>query len=633
MKAPLSYVPALAPALGLIAGILLFTAGASGWAAAVVGGVGLAVMVVWRHWWSAAGVAAATGWAVAALAAPNQSPQGLFCGRHVAMSAVVRGVSASERATSLIVAVDSVGAGAAELVGVPPFNMLLSTTPDWMPPLQGQRIAFTAVPEPVEVADSAGVFADRSLYYLTHGITATAWLASDDLRPVNAPGGLSGWMARRKADVIHRLAMAGLSPEAFALTAALLTGDTDDLSPHVTANFRAAGVAHALALSGFHVGAVATIVMLLLFPLRAFYRLRPWIAGATVLAVWGFTMLVGMPDSAVRAAIMLSVYCLAVMLGRESNSYNSLCVAVLIILAFRPYSLFSAGFQLSVGAVAGMLVFARALNPVDPRHAVLFKVAQMGAVSVAAMLGTLPVVIACFHALPLLFIVGNLLILWILPLLMGGGILLVAASAAGLHAVWLEWLMNLLARYAEAVTSALASTKALTLDGLYPTSAQIALCAAAVAGVALAVHLLGRWRIGAVAATLALCLAVPLARGAGRPESEAFVIKRGKNVTVVVRHRATAVAIPLKDSAYRAYEARQLSHTLDDYLSRNRVDTLRFTTGDFDLGPFTRRGDVLTFGQHKIQIAGEPADSVGAGSAPWHPVGAAMNSDGSFPLF
>lgn len=225
-------------------------------------------------------------------------------------------------------------------------------------------------------------------------------LQSDRERGITPPPAQS-----RLAAAIYASPMQG--PTA-AFAAATLVADRSYVAPTERDAFRGAGIAHLLALSGFHVGIMAMLAMWITTPLVLLsYRRLPRIIAA-VGAVWAFAVVGGMAPSLVRAAVMFSVLMLTRLLGRYPSPFNSLAVAATVILGIWPSALTDAGFVLSFTAVAGILVFADVINPFDrSAHTRLHALAAFVAVPAGAMLGTLPVVATVFGAVPMLSLPAN----------------------------------------------------------------------------------------------------------------------------------------------------------------------------------------------------------------------------------
>ncbi|MGE3777951.1 MAG: ComEC/Rec2 family competence protein, partial [Pirellulaceae bacterium] len=133
------------------------------------------------------------------------------------------------------------------------------------------------------------------------------------------------------------------------LAAAVLLGSREQVDADVNQDFLTTGTSHLLSISGLHVGILA-------------YGL--WAAGRSGwfhrrLALWGamgfvtaYAALTFAEPPVVRAAVLISVICLARLCGRQALSFNTLAVAGLIVFAQNPAAIFQAGTQLSFLAVA-----------------------------------------------------------------------------------------------------------------------------------------------------------------------------------------------------------------------------------------------------------------------------------------
>jgi len=115
------------------------------------------------------------------------------------------------------------------------------------------------------------------------------------------------------------------------------------------------GIAHILAVSGLHISIAAAALMWLMRMLRA-NRFVAFAAMNVVLLL--LIMMADSPVSAVRAAIMADMICTARLFRRQTDVFTSLSTAVLLICTVNPYSIYSAGFQMSVAGTFGIGVFA-----------------------------------------------------------------------------------------------------------------------------------------------------------------------------------------------------------------------------------------------------------------------------------
>ncbi|MDQ7833256.1 MAG: DNA internalization-related competence protein ComEC/Rec2 [Desulfovibrionaceae bacterium] len=149
-----------------------------------------------------------------------------------------------------------------------------------------------------------------------------------------------------------------------AMLLALLTGDRSELTTLDMDLVRRASLAHALALSGMHVGYVAALGWLLAWLAG---RVRPTIflrlprhKLAVLLAaplVCGYVWLGGATPSLVRAAMMFGCFGLLILLERPRILLDGLFLALALIVAAAPLSVFDIRLQLSALAVAGIAVF------------------------------------------------------------------------------------------------------------------------------------------------------------------------------------------------------------------------------------------------------------------------------------
>lgn len=204
------------------------------------------------------------------------------------------------------------------------------------------------------------------------------------------------------------------SPES-ELVNAITIGEKRGIPQDVRVEFSKAGVAHVLAISGLHVGAVAIAFFFLIKWLlkRSEYLLLrfqvPRLAAAmTILPIFLYAAVAGFSTSTVRAFIMISLYLLSIVIGKEEYRLNTLCAAALIILLWHPWSLFELSFQLSFSAVFAILL-AHKFYPFKFRT-LEDKLYSLAKTTIAATLITFPLVANSFGILPLVSIPANLIL-------------------------------------------------------------------------------------------------------------------------------------------------------------------------------------------------------------------------------
>ncbi|MEL7659527.1 DNA internalization-related competence protein ComEC/Rec2 [Acetobacterium wieringae] len=205
-------------------------------------------------------------------------------------------------------------------------------------------------------------------------------------------------------------------------------------------SFQDAGVTHVLSVSGLHVGYVFLMLSSLLFILKI--KKQYWIL-FLVPALLFYVALTGFAAPVIRAAIMLLCLTGGQRLHRERDALNQLCLAGIIILFIWPAQLFQAGFQLSMGAMLGIILFYLPLLYAYEKHRNKKRVnpkikagpvIQGLVLTFCATVGTLPIVLYHFKSFTLMSFLSNLLVVPLVGafLLVGMVFLAIVAIVPGL---------------------------------------------------------------------------------------------------------------------------------------------------------------------------------------------------------
>lgn len=214
------------------------------------------------------------------------------------------------------------------------------------------------------------------------------------------------WMSRLRKGEADRLALT-VPASALPFVKAVWLGYRASMPRHEYRKYVKAGVAHILAVSGIH----ATIIYLTAgFLLRFVVKNRRWWALLAMLAVVGFALTTGIRPSALRAALMITVFLSAELAGRPPDVLSALGLSALVLLGWNPDLLFDNAFQLSFLSVASILLFGSRLESVLPGPGLLRKPLSA---SLAVQVLPLPVAVKLFHVLPG---AGVLLNLAVIPL-------------------------------------------------------------------------------------------------------------------------------------------------------------------------------------------------------------------------
>ncbi len=259
------------------------------------------------------------------------------------------------------------------------------------------------------------------------------------------------WQVRRNVTEFRLLLDRALQrtlpePEA-SLAGGVAFGRDGNLPDDLYDEFRDTGLAHIVAVSGSNVSLV-TALTFLLFTWLIGRRRALWPAGFTVLA---YLLVAGLSASVVRAGVMAMVFLVGNYLGRPQSSLAALGFAAIAMVAAQPQAAQDLGFQLSLAATAGLIVFGPwiryGLDRASGRYASLRFVhgaIQVASLSAAASLATLPIVWVNFGRVSLLGPLANIVIE---PLFVVAFWLSIAVAAAG--AIWppAGWAIGLFAYY------------------------------------------------------------------------------------------------------------------------------------------------------------------------------------------
>lgn len=208
------------------------------------------------------------------------------------------------------------------------------------------------------------------------------------------------------------------------LLKAMIIGERWLLPFEMKDQFAATGIAHILAISGLHIG----FVILMLSWLTNAFRLSPraafLIQGAVLVL---YSLIVGGNASVVRATIMAIIFLGGRAVGRKLDPLNSLALAAFIILLFRPLDLLEVGFQLSFGAVAGIILYHEHIKALLSRP---FKIISNPlALIISAQLGTWPLMAYYFNTFSPMSYIANLILVPIAGIIVMLGLILPLFSA------------------------------------------------------------------------------------------------------------------------------------------------------------------------------------------------------------
>lgn len=206
------------------------------------------------------------------------------------------------------------------------------------------------------------------------------------------------------------------------LIKALFTGNQNYIEKKIIIQYRNSGVLHVLSASGLHVVIFASIPAFFLIPI---IRKKTAMA-VSLLSVLTYLLITDMPVSLLRAVIMFALFYVNLLLNRQKNIFNYLMITCSIILIISPWEIFSPGFQLSFAATAGIIIFYKPFRKAF--NGLPGIIGDTTAVTLAAQLTTLPIILIQMNQINTAGIISNLIIVPVITLIMGIALLALCVS-------------------------------------------------------------------------------------------------------------------------------------------------------------------------------------------------------------
>jgi ComEC/Rec2-related protein len=219
-------------------------------------------------------------------------------------------------------------------------------TPEYLWP--GQQVEVTGVVSQPDLALAPGLFDYRAylaLLGIHYQLRADGPGTGACVARIHPPAGtrFNAWAKRTLA---HGLP----NDDALHLLWAMTLGWKTALNGEVSEPFMRSGTLHVFAISGLHVAMIAAIFAGVLRCCQVPRR----ICGVIVIVViWFYTYATGWQASAIRSAVMASIFMGSWVLIRPPDVYNSLAAAALLILLWDPQQLFrrASSFRLPSSSV------------------------------------------------------------------------------------------------------------------------------------------------------------------------------------------------------------------------------------------------------------------------------------------
>lgn len=200
-----------------------------------------------------------------------------------------------------------------------------------------------------------------------------------------------------------------------ALSLAVLSGDSSNLSDEAYNNFKACGATHLMAVSGFN---LAVLTGMLYKILRRLLVPKVPLVTLCTLSVLFYVMLAGFSASMVRAAIMMIVFLLSKLFSEKADNLNSLGFAAFIV-CLNPFAVTDAGALLTFTAVLGLIVISPYLfAKIKTKNRLLKSVLGIITASVCVFITTFPVMYYMFGQVSIVGLILNVILIPLSEVLM-----------------------------------------------------------------------------------------------------------------------------------------------------------------------------------------------------------------------
>lgn len=229
------------------------------------------------------------------------------------------------------------------------------------------------------------------------------------------------WVIDARQYFIAKLDRAFSNPASNAFAKSLLFGIKTEMSSSLKTAYQQLGILHIIAISGMHLD----ILFKLLEKCTRWLPNKIWAKWTKLitllLLVWSYTLIAHAGPSVVRASLFFSTILIGRFFHQNLFSLNTISIGIMLVLLYNSQIITGIGLQLSYAAVVGIHFFYKPLLQLVPMDNPFLQIAWSNlAISIAAQLTTLPIVLYYFHTSSSLSIIGNFLFVPLSSILLYG---------------------------------------------------------------------------------------------------------------------------------------------------------------------------------------------------------------------
>lgn len=280
------------------------------------------------------------------------------------------------------------------------------------------------------------------------------------------------WLVNFRERSKSKMDSLNLSQTSISVLYAMILGDKSKISD-IESIFRSTGTSHVLAISGLHIGIIATLLNFLL----SFFKGKwSWIKYLLIIiGSWIFCLISGAAPSTVRACIMVTCYFTSKLINEEANGFNFCFIAAFFMLILDPNQIYDIGFQFSFLAILGILLFYKPFYKVIILRGFYDKLWQMSVMTIAAQIALTPLSLYYFHEFPLLFLPASLVAIPVTFIIISLAVFTMTINFMMSEPVWLSKILNWLIETFMSFLEILANIDGMVITGLNPSFWEVGL--------------------------------------------------------------------------------------------------------------------------------------------------------------
>jgi competence protein ComEC len=228
------------------------------------------------------------------------------------------------------------------------------------------------------------------------------------------------------APLMQKMDWAIANKEASSFAKSLLLGYKSDINKELFNAYKQLGLLHIIAISGMHLDIIFKKLHLSIQSITQNRSIQFLFLFLILCLVGVYTIMTGASPSVVRAALFFSLFALGKFLSAPIYTLNLIAGGLLCVLILDWPSLTSVGLQLSYGAIFGIYIWYRYLyKTITISNPLLVFIWSNICMSLAAQIGTLPIIAFHFHQISSIVLISNCVVVPISNLLLYGLVILI----------------------------------------------------------------------------------------------------------------------------------------------------------------------------------------------------------------